>query len=348
MPDSHLNGKEESIHFFVPFDDSFMQEAERNLEKASKGEDLDPYSWKIGGIISTTDKDLDGEYIDPAAFDTTYFLQNGWYNDDHQRGTPHKVGIPTKAYMTEKGLYTEGYLLKDVPAARGIYNLMKTLAKGKHNRRVGFSVEGKILEQEGNVIKKVFLKDVALTANPVNTKTYAELLKSMREEKKVSVLPNPDLKKDESVSEASPKTSPKDDSPEVKKTSPEKSSSENVPLKEIKEHVKVDKAHFKKIAKLASEIAEESKNLMAEDKEEFDKALAAGNATGNTGPSGPQTNGQALRVESLDDNLKVTTNDGYDKDLIKYTMKKSLINDEETAIKILKYAELLKQKSESK
>ena len=315
----------ETIHFFMPIEKSYVDLMEKNLEKGAK--DTDPYSWKIGGLASSSDKDLDGEYIEPTAFDTDYLVRFGFFNNDHQKGPENKVGIPTKAVVTDKGLWVEGYLLKDIPAAQGIYRLMKTLAKGNHDRKVGFSVEGKIISQEGSRITKVFLKDIAITANPVNTKTYAELIKSMRENKKTSVVPEPDLKKNEE--------------------SAEESSKESIPLNEIKEHVKVDKKHFEKISKLASEIAEESKRLMDEDKAEFDKALAAGTATGNNGPSGVQTDGQAMRVESLEKELKVTTNDEsitpeVDPQLIRYTMEKSLINDEKIAIKIIEYARLLK------
>ncbi|MDD5068965.1 MAG: hypothetical protein PHN89_05230, partial [Candidatus Pacebacteria bacterium] len=107
----------------------------------------------------------------------------------------------------------------------------------------------------------------------------------------------------------------------------------------------VDKGHFEKIIKLADDISQEAHKLLEEDKEEFGKALEAGTATGNTGPSGPQAGGQALRAQSLEPEVKVTTNK-ENEDLIKYTMEKSLVNDEKVALKIIEYARLLKEQKQ--
>lgn len=300
----------ETIHFFMPFEKSFVDLAGANLEKGVK--DSNPYSWKIGGLASSNDKDLDGEYIEPTAFDTDYLVRFGFFNNDHQKGPEHKVGIPTKAVVTDRGLWVEGYLLKDIPAAQGIYRLMQTLAKGGHDRKVGFSVEGKILEQDGSRITKVFLKDIAITANPVNTRTYAELIKSMRdkETKKESVVTEPDLKKEAC----------------------------NCSCHDSGRGYSVQ----------CDDCLKKGASCVAETKPEMDKALEAGNTTGNTGPSGPQVDGQALRVQSLDTNLKVTTNAENDQELVKYVMQKSLINDEKVALKIIEYARLLKLQNKDK
>lgn len=325
--------KEEGFHFFIPMEKSYLEKA---IDSKS---DKDPKSWKIGGYASSNDTDLEGESIDPYGIDTSYFLKFGYFNDDHQKGAAHKVGIPTEAFVDEKGLYVRGYLLKDIPEAQGIYRLMQTLASGSHDRQVGFSVEGKVLEQAGGRILKCWIKDIAITANPVNTKTFAELIKSLKE-KYSSVVPDPPMIKEdkEKENEAVPM---------------EKAAENSIPLAEIREHAGVDKKHFEKIIQLADEISQEAKALLSEDKEEFRKGMEAGHTTGNGGPEGQQTGGAALRRQDLDNELKVTTNterikDEDDAEIIAYTMKKSGIDDINTIKKIIKYAVLLQECGEEK
>ncbi len=50
-----------------------------------------------------------------------------------------------------------------------MWNLALALQKSNAPRKVGFSVEGKVLEREGNKILKAKIYNVAVTANPVNT-----------------------------------------------------------------------------------------------------------------------------------------------------------------------------------
>lgn len=341
--------KEEGFHFFIPMEKSYLEKA------ISSKADKDPKSWKIGGYASSNDTDLEGESIDPYGIDTSYFLKFGYFNDDHQKGAAHKVGIPTEAFVDEKGLYVRGYLLKDIPEAQGIYRLMQTLASGSHDRQVGFSVEGKVLEQAGGRILKCWIKDIAITANPVNTKTFAELIKSLKE-KYSSVEPEPDLiKKSESDTKDPSSKGGTITIAEVRAAAAEvkKAAEDSVPLAEIKEHTGVDKKHFEKIIQLADEISQEAKALLSEDKEEFGKAMEAGHTTGNGGPEGQQTGGAALRRQDLDNELKVTTNnerikDEDDAEIIAYTMKKSGIDDINTIKKIIKYAVLLQKHGEEK
>lgn len=303
--------KEEGFHFFIPMEKSFLEKA-----LTSSAVDNDPKSWKIGGYASSSDTDLEGESIDPYGIDVSYFLKFGYFNDDHQKGAAHKVGVPTEAFVDGKGLYVRGYLLKDIPEAQGIYRLMKTLGSGNHNRQVGFSVEGKVVEQQGGRILKCWVKDIAITANPVNTKTYAELIKSLKE-KYSSVAPNPDL---------------------VKK------GEDSVSVQEIKEHTRGDRSKFQHIVELAEEIANEARELSKEDIEEFGKGMEAGH---DGTPSPDQKDGATLRVQDLDNKLKVTTNPPEeDEEIVKYAMKKGGFTDIDLALKLIKFACLLKAQDE--
>jgi hypothetical protein len=161
--------------FYLPFGDEYIEKS-LTSDKA----DTDEKSWKIGGVASSNEEDLEAEIVVPEGIDVSYFLKWGWFNSEHKKGAAYKVGIPTKAMCSRKGLEVEGYLLKDMPEAQGIYTLMKTLRKGDHRRSVGFSIEGKTVLQEGKRILKSFLIDIAITANPVNPTTYADLVKSLK------------------------------------------------------------------------------------------------------------------------------------------------------------------------
>jgi len=303
--------KENKIFFYVPMEKSYMDLANENIQKAKSGNKVDPKGWKIGGYASSADEDLDGESIDPKGIDLSYMLKYGLFNSDHQKGPEHIVGVIEEAYVDDKGLYVKGYLLQGVPEAEAIYRLMQTLAIGGHDRKMGFSIEGKVLEQIGGRITKCWGKAVAITMSPVNTKTYAEILKSIHSNNLESLRESSDVIK-----------------------------SEEIPLEEVKEHTNTDKGQFEKIISLAEEITKEAKRLIEEDTEEFGKGLVAGN---NAGPAESMTGGDALRAQDLDNKPKVTTNaEDEDSKLVEYTMKKGVIDDIETARKVVKYARLLK------
>lgn len=145
-----------------------------NIEKGDDGK-----IW-VSGMASTEDKDLQGEVIKADGIILDYFLTKGYINDNHSKDTADKVGIPVEATVHKKGLWIKGFLL-DTPKAIGIYELAQALKKAGGARKLGFSVEGKVLERDDKdpkVIKKCWLKDVALTAEAVNPNTYAEFSKS--------------------------------------------------------------------------------------------------------------------------------------------------------------------------
>jgi hypothetical protein len=164
-----------NFKFYVPLEDSYIEKSLK-LEK----EDSDPTSWKLGGIASSNEEDLEGEIVIPGGIDTSYFLSYGYINNNHLKGSENKIGIPTKAELNSKGLYIEGYLLKSHPASKIIYETLKEMAKNKFPRRGGWSIEGKTVLQEGKKIIKSWLLDVAFTFSPVNQTTYADVLKSLK------------------------------------------------------------------------------------------------------------------------------------------------------------------------
>lgn len=152
------------LNLFMPID------SKSDVEKSERSEDK---GWYVSGFASTPDKDFQGERIDPMGINyTDYFLKNGWLNYEHKHEIEDVIGEPTKVNTSEKGLYIEGKLYKSIPKAKDVWNLQKALAnESDSNRRLGFSIEGKVLERDPTdetFIRKVLLSNVAITFHPAN------------------------------------------------------------------------------------------------------------------------------------------------------------------------------------
>lgn len=134
---------------------------------------------RMGGCCSTERLDRQGESILQRGLEFTEFVHSGFYNDNHNQATGAVVGVPEKAfYKSPQGWYTEGIILEGHPPADKIWSLAKSLSNT--SRRLGFSIEGKILERrQGYKIAKAIVRNVAITNCPVNTDcTWGILAKS--------------------------------------------------------------------------------------------------------------------------------------------------------------------------
>ena len=129
----------------------------------SEGED----TRRIGGYCSTQHLDRQDEIVLQKGLDFTEFADYGFFNDNHNQATAAVVGIPDKVeFHAGKGWYTTGELLKGFSRADEIWSLAKSLENTK--RRLGFSIEGKVIERDGNRIVKAKIRNVAITNAPVN------------------------------------------------------------------------------------------------------------------------------------------------------------------------------------
>ena len=166
MHDTELGLKKDgSFRFHIPFD----------LEKSRDGR------INIEGIASIQSPDISGETVIQKGMDLSYFLKRGFFNDNHSKDSGGKVGVPTYAKHTTKGLHVKGYLL-DTPRAQGIVELADSLKKAGNDRQLGFSVEGKIQRRNGKIIEQSWIKDIAITAEPVHPDTYMNICKSLSAE----------------------------------------------------------------------------------------------------------------------------------------------------------------------
>jgi len=153
----------------------------------------DPHnSRRIRGVMSTITEDRQGETVFAKGLDFNPFLQHGHFNDNHSQSTAAIIGYPERAYYTDsikmkkgdkcEGWLTEGYIIKGTKRADDIWDLAKALAKTP-DRRLGFSIEGKVLRRKNSCIEKALIRNVAITNCPVNTDcTWDVLAKSFTNE----------------------------------------------------------------------------------------------------------------------------------------------------------------------
>lgn len=142
---------------------------------------------RIGGIASTMDKDADGEYLDPSGFDVEPLKNSGMVNWHHQaKNSPAAIiGEPSKVELRPEGLWIESDLYASSPMACEVYELAKTLEHDSKTRRLGYSIEGKVLKRGSNdkksplynKIVKAVITGVAVTHMPKNPHTFVNIIK---------------------------------------------------------------------------------------------------------------------------------------------------------------------------
>lgn len=158
----------DKLNFYVP--------AEFNCIKSNTADE----KHIIKGYASTQVRDRQDEEIVQKGLDISEFTEYGWLNYDHDN--KQIIGYPIKSgtRITPDGFFVEGELLKGVPLADRIWELAINLQKSKAPRKLGFSVEGNVLERDkNNRILKAKIYNVAVTPTPVNpTATWEAVVKS--------------------------------------------------------------------------------------------------------------------------------------------------------------------------
>jgi hypothetical protein len=156
------------------------------LDTIEKGTDATGRAvMKVKGCLSTDQQDTDQEVLVPQGFQTDYFLSHGFINYNHQgKVNPSaNIGEPTKCWLDENGQFmVEGNLYPDNSLAKSTYDTMHSLKANKSTRKMCWSIEGKVLERDPLNAKRVtrlLVTGAALTLNPKNTATYAEIAKSL-------------------------------------------------------------------------------------------------------------------------------------------------------------------------
>jgi len=135
----------------------------------------------VEGIASTGSEDTDKHMLLADGFDLSYLKERGFFNWHHKASQTSSmvVGEPTEAYVSNGQLLVKGFLYNGQPEAKNVYNLAKTLQRESKNRRLGFSIEGKITERDKNnpnLITKAQITNIAITFMPKNWDTSLGLI----------------------------------------------------------------------------------------------------------------------------------------------------------------------------
>ena len=133
---------------------------------------------RIKGIASSQAVDADGETILQDGIKWDYFLDKGFISLEHPLGVSNIVGEPIgiesirvdglEATALEADLYITD------STAREIWEKSRTLKKADSKRRLGFSIEGRAIERDGNIIQKSEVLSVAISPVPKNPYTWFE------------------------------------------------------------------------------------------------------------------------------------------------------------------------------
>lgn len=147
-----------------------------SIQKGDDGE------WRVFGLASTPNRDQQGEVVDLKGLDLSPIEKGrGIFNFDHKKGPENTIGVIDTYKKDNEGLYLGGYLFKEHDRAKAIQQIMTSFSKSDRGR-MGMSVEGIIKQRngkDGKTISKAVIHSCALTMNPVNTDTYASLIKSL-------------------------------------------------------------------------------------------------------------------------------------------------------------------------
>jgi hypothetical protein len=163
------------------------EQAEELLTKSREpnpnGGDSTPLRGKIGGVISSEARDQQGEKVFRDGMDFSYFLKHGWFNHEHQQGPENVLGEPERVFETVvkgfPGTAVEGYVYLHKPKARECYETAQSIRKAASSRRLGYSVEGAVVQRHPankmDIVKSRVL-NVAITAHPVHPDARLEVL----------------------------------------------------------------------------------------------------------------------------------------------------------------------------
>lgn len=260
----------------------------------------------FGGFVSSGKKDREEEVIIQKGLDFQPWIDRGWFNDNHASALTRGglVGVPvenkpvqwlakgdasplTGDPVERSGWHVMGELL-DTQEGRTIYDIGKALQKT--HRRLGMSLEGRVMRRKGPTILKAEVHNIAITQRPVNPDTVVEVLTKA-------------LEKGEVIEDQRP--------------------SDPIPLLQLLIR-KVD--DLTKALTAGSDIENPADIVRVDSRYITKKALAAGDAVESPAESSPG-DGFAFRKEQLDKKLRTITAprlDDEDEEEKKKAAKKSI------------------------
>lgn len=153
------------------------------ISKAYQDENGD---WIVEGIASNGVSDHEGDSIEPDGLDyKSYFLKKGFVKWEHGKNPENFIGEPLSAEIRKEGFFIRARLYPHAELAQKAVQAIEALVKSNASRKIGFSIEGNVVKRDPKNparILKAIVRNVALTANPVNDTTWAALAKSLTSE----------------------------------------------------------------------------------------------------------------------------------------------------------------------
>lgn len=154
-----------------------------SIVKSHNGGNEEQMVGRIGGIVSAETKDQQNETLEQSGVDWGYFLDKGWFNYEHGSGPENVLGHPERVSVTtHNGIpatRVEGVLYLAKPRAREIWDTAQAMSKANSSRKLGFSVEGQVIERDKSDKQKILksrVLNVAITAHPVHPDARLEIL----------------------------------------------------------------------------------------------------------------------------------------------------------------------------
>lgn len=160
------------FNLWAPLDLIDEDEVEKAGDKAKVG--------TIRGIASTEAQDADGEIVDQEGLDWDYFKSNGFLTYEHPMMVANIVGEPRNVVHTDvdgvRATAVEGILYLTDPMGKQVWGKACAMQKAGGKRRLGFSIEGSVIERDGSRITKAKVTSVAISPRPKNDLTWWEPL----------------------------------------------------------------------------------------------------------------------------------------------------------------------------
>lgn len=135
----------------------------------------------VHGVASTERKDLQQEIVIQKGIDTSELLRNGKINWNHRAKVDPGaiIGRVLEAGLNNEGnFYVKGKLYKGIAQADSVWELANYYANNPDDGRLGWSIEGSGV-RKGNVVVKTMCRHVALTDDPVQVDTWADIVKAV-------------------------------------------------------------------------------------------------------------------------------------------------------------------------
>lgn len=172
-----------SFHLSAYFED--LPEGEDFLIKSDSGEPIEaPFS----AIMSTEDRDGQGDEVDQDGLEVEQFIKSGKFNYEHGKGPAYVIGYPISAEKTtldngKKATRVHGRLYLTKKLGRETYETMRAMSKSAGDRRMGLSVEGPVLQRDPANRRRIVRSRVtncAITDNPANPFARVDMVKSLQ------------------------------------------------------------------------------------------------------------------------------------------------------------------------